>query len=41
MQKPKGCIFVVDDQVAIVESLEAQFHYLGFEVIKATRASEH
>lgn len=38
MSKAKGCIFVVDDQKGIVESIEAQFYYLGYEVIKATDA---
>lgn len=36
MKKAKGCIFVVDDNRAIVDSIEAQFSYCGFEVIKAT-----
>lgn len=36
MKKPKGCIFLVDDEKTIVDSIEAQFTYCGFEVIKAT-----
>lgn len=33
---PKACLFVVDDQKAVIDSIEAQFTYCGFEVIKAT-----
>lgn len=38
MKKTQGCMFVVDDNKTLVESLEAVFSFCGFEVIKATDA---